>query len=331
MSQRRLSPGGAISTVGSVRNFVGLIREMSFDEERQQAERMPRILVIAPTEEIGRQIGALLVGSENSAAVSAWTLDTAGRNTDAYDVIIVNDPNSNATFRKARETAGSNSRRLFDLAQADVSNGSWAAGLRERIANALPDLAPALGRWFPVIRPAATKAVIDETARVNAQFALVSNLPSAIPIVGALAAVGADFFILTKNQVMMVFKLAAIHGRDLSDQWGIIRELVPVVGAGFFWRTLAREAASFLPFMAGTVPKVAIAFTGTVAAGRAADFYYRSGKKPNREQLQAFYSQAAETLKRIPLPVGRDNGAKGVQPPVSPGSEVKTQDSYPAN
>jgi uncharacterized protein (DUF697 family) len=171
-------------------------------------------------------------------------------------------------------------------------------------------LAPALGRWYPAFRPAATKSVINKTAQVNAQFAAVSNLPSVIPIVGSLAAAGADFLILTKNQVMMVFKIAAINGRDLTDHWRIIREMLPLVGAGFFWRTLAREAASFLPLMAGTVPKVAIAYTGTVAAGRAADFYYRFGTKPSREQLKVYYAQAAESLKKLPLPLNRSNGSK---------------------
>jgi uncharacterized protein (DUF697 family) len=284
------------------------MREMSFEDERAQAERLPRILVMAPTEEIGKRIGNALIGTTESAALSVWPLDSAGRNTDAYDVVIVNNPDSNATFRKARDKAGSSGYRVFDLALTDVSDESWAPRLRERIAEALPDLAPALGRWFPSFRPAATKAVIDETARVNAQFALVSNLPAAIPIVGSIAAAGADFFILTKNQVMMVFKLAAIHGRDLSDHWLIIREMLPVVGAGFLWRSLAREATNFLPLMAGTVPKVAIAFTGTIAAGRAAEFYYRFGKKPSREQLREYYVQASETLKRLQLPLGRDNG-----------------------
>jgi hypothetical protein len=95
----------------------------------------------------------------------------------------------------------------------------------------------------------------------------------------------------------------------LSDQWRIMRELLPVVGAGFLWRTLAREAVSFLPMMAGTVPKVAIAYTGTVAAGRGADFYYRFGKKPNKEQLKEFYAQAADSLKKLPLPINRSNGS----------------------
>src|SRR5262249_50706638 len=81
------------------------------------------------------------------------------------------------------------------------------------------------------------QGVIDETARANAKFALVSSLPGAIPIIGSLMAAGADMLILTKNQVVMVFKIAAIHDRDIHDQWQILREITPVVGAGFFWRT----------------------------------------------------------------------------------------------
>ena len=65
------------------------------------------------------------------------------------------------------------------------------------------------------------------------------------PIVSA----GADLVVLTKNQVMMSYKLAAANDRDLEDHAGVLRELVPVVGAGFVWRTVAREATSFLPFL----------------------------------------------------------------------------------
>src|SRR5262249_5184287 len=108
-----------------------------------------------------------------------------------------------------------------------------------------------------------------------------------------------------KNQVMMVFKIAAIHDRDIRDHWRILREIIPVVGAGFFWRTLAREAESFLPLLIGTLPKVAVAYTGTVVAGRGADLYYRSGRKPDREQLREMYNQAAESLKRVPNPLSR--------------------------
>jgi uncharacterized protein (DUF697 family) len=329
MPQRKLSPVGAIATIGTFKNFVDLLREMSFEEEREQAERMPRILVIAPSDEIGRKIGDLVTGVSNSAAVSIWPLDSSGRDSAAFDIVIVNDPSSNASFRTARDRAGFDGMRVLDLSLRTIEDGPWVPIFRQRIAAAVPNSAPALGRWFPEFRPAATKAVIDETSRVNAQFAVVANVPSVIPIIGSIASAGADFFVLTKNQVMMVYKLAAINGRDLNDQWGIIREMLPVVGAGFLWRTLAREATSFLPFMAGTVPKLAIAYTGTLAAGRAADFYYRFGKKPDREQLREFYAQASESFKRLPLPISKVSGNSIKTPTPGPSVDTAADQSVP--
>lgn len=313
MAKRSFSPGGALSAFGTIRNFMNVVREMSFDDERRQAERLPHFLVVASDRDTGQRIGDELTGSPTSPAVTVWTVDGIGKSADAYDVIVVHDPASRETYRRLRDKLGADAARVVELQSL---GGSWPANLRERICNAQPQLAPALGRWFPEFRPAATSAVINETARVNAQFAAVSNLPTLIPIIGSLAAAGADFFVLTKNQVMMVFKLAAINGRDLRDQWRIVREMVPVVGAGFLWRTLAREAADFLPFLIGAVPKVAIAYTGTVAAGRGADFYFRYGKKPSRDQLQGFYAQAAESFKKLPLPTipGRADDRQSAPP-----------------
>jgi uncharacterized protein (DUF697 family) len=164
------------------------------------------------------------------------------------------------------------------------------------------DRAPAFGRALPSFRVAATKQVIDETAAANAQFSLVSNIPTLLPVIGNIAAAGADFIVLTKNQVMMLYKLAAVHGRDLRDQRAILQEVLPVVGAGLLWRTLARQATIWMPFAAGTIPKLAIAYMGTMAIGRAAEFYYRTGLKPTREQLDQFSRHAADRVRHLNLP-----------------------------
>ncbi len=321
------APRGALSAVGTVRNFVTVMREMSFEKEREQAERLPRILVVAPDVTAAQSIGDALTGLDASPAISTWTLDNSNRSLDAYDAVVIFNPASNDTFIKARERSGMGGVKVFDLSSIEGDRERWASDLRERIAGTLPDFAPALGRWFPAFRAAATKSVINETARVNAQFALVSNIPAAIPILGTFAAVGADFFVLTKNQVMMVYKLAAIHGRDLHDHWAIMREISPVVGVGFAWRTLAREAAAFVPLMAGTLPKVAIAYTGTIAAGCGAGFYYRFGKKASREQLRDFYAQAAESLKGLSLQLpGRSKSAIGAVDLIEP-SPLQTNSS----
>ena len=136
----------------------------------------------------------------------------------------------------------------------------------------------------------------------NAQFALVSNIPQLIPIVGNIASAGADLIVLTKNQVMLVFKLAAINGLDLNDQMRLLQEVAPAIGAGFLCRTAAREATNLLPFAAGTIPKVGIAYAGTMVVGLSADFYYRTNKKPTRVQLEQWRKQASDAMKRLPMP-----------------------------
>ncbi|MBW3633144.1 MAG: hypothetical protein KY456_08950, partial [Chloroflexi bacterium] len=108
--------------------------------------------------------------------------------------------------------------------------------------------------------------------------------------------------VLTKNQVMMLYKLAAVHGRDLRDQRGILQEVLPVVGAGLIWRTIARQATTWMPFAAGTIPKLAIAYMGTMAVGRAAEFYYRTGLKPTKAHMNQFTRQAAVRLQQLNLP-----------------------------
>ena len=144
---------------------------------------------------------------------------------------------------------------------------------------------------------AAAKQVIDETAAANAQFSVVSNIPAILPVVGNIAAAGADFIVLTKNQVMMLYKLAAVRSRPARPA-NDSQDVLPVVGAGLIWRTAARQAATWLPFAAGTIPKLAIAYVGTMAVGRAAEFYYRTGLKPARSQMVQYARQAAELLRR---------------------------------
>lgn len=293
---------GPVSAVSTVRNFFDLMKEISFDDIRDAAERMPRIVVVAPSTDIATAIGAQLTGVTGSPAVSTDTLELKTLDLLRADVVVVHNPNSGGTFVQLRGQAPHAGVGVFDLPQFESGNDAALEQLRGRIVSQLPDHAPALGRWFKPFRPAAAKAVIDESARVNAQFALVSNIPAAIPIVGSLAAAGADFLVLTKNQLMLIYKLAAIHDRDLRDRAKIMREMVPVVGAGLGWRTIAREATSFLPLAAGTIPKVAIAYSGTMATGWAAEFYYRYGKKATKEQWRAYLASATASVKEIRFP-----------------------------
>jgi uncharacterized protein (DUF697 family) len=280
-----------LSAVDSARNFMNIVKEVNFDEIRDRAEQAPRVLVVSRDQSDAEDAAGIVFGSETSHLVEVRSGEQANNvDPQRHDIIVVFDPGRTSLYESVRSRPGEGGRdHIFYLPGTEAAE---VDRLRLEVVITDPELAPALGRHFQSFRAPATHAIIDSVAIV--------------PILGSLIAAGADFIVLTKNQVMMSYKLAAVNGRDLSDQTGIIRELVPVVGAGFVWRTVAREATSFLPLLAGTVPKVAIAFVGTYTVGRAVDYYYRFGTKPPKEQMRLFRDQAARLAASIPLP-GRDS------------------------
>src|SRR5687768_18549997 len=108
---------------------------------------------------------------------------------------------------------------------------------------------------------------------------------------------GADSLVLTKNQALLVFKLAAIHGRALDSKMQLAAEIAPVVGAAFVMRNVARALVGLLPGIVSAVPKAAIAFAGTYVVGQSAHYYYRWGRRPKKETLEQFSRDAARMVR----------------------------------
>jgi uncharacterized protein (DUF697 family) len=105
--------------------------------------------------------------------------------------------------------------------------------------------------------------------------------------------------VLTKNQVLLLFKLAGLYGRDLSLGPDLIAEVLPVVGGGFVWRTAARALVGLLPTAISLLPKAIVAYTGTYVVGETARYYYLHGRRPPREhvkQLQAEGQRLAQSV-----------------------------------
>ncbi len=325
----------------SMRTMVGVLREVSLDEIREQAETLPRLLIVAPTAEEARRLGFEVTGPEGEPGTVVRAVDEPIEPVGQVDAAIVWDPERTGAGSRVAEALRFKSPPVPIIRFEGSTPGDFNAvhRLRAEILKRNAERAPAFGRALPVFRPAAAKQVIDETAAANAQFSLVSNLPAILPIIGNIAAAGADFIVLSKNQVMMLYKLAAVFGRDLHDLRGILLDVLPVVGAGLLWRTAARQAATWLPVAAGTIPKVAIAYAGTLAVGRAAEFYYRTGLKPTRSQLDQFTRQAAELLREADIPARRralrnngnvSEGSVGA-PPVTVHEIQQSDDSDLAN
>ncbi len=331
--KRSSGSGGALGVLGSIRGFMSIVKEIDFNEVRERAELPPRLLVVAATRGEASAISDAVFGAGSEQIVDAVGADTDLGELERYDAVVVADLERRGITERVRRVYPDRSGEapIFQYTGRGAGDAAAATRCRQDIAERLTDLAPSLGRHLPACRGAAVNAIIDDTAKANAQFALISNVPSVVPVVGSLVSASADLIVLTKNQVMMLFKIAAVHERDLRDQFAIVREVIPVVGAGFFWRTVAREAASFIPLAAGTIPKVAIAYVGTVTAGRGADFFYKSGRKAPKGHLQEYRRQALESLTHLPLP-GRTqqaettNGEATAEPATGsgPGEERKS-------
>ena len=282
--RRRTIPNPA----SSARELLAIVRELSLDELRDAALAVPRVVVIGLTVEDAREMATRVFGAEAPGFVVAQAEGEAWPR--HADVVLVD--------RRARP------HRQIDehVHVVEYMPRESVDVLRNAVVRAGNDLELALGRTFPAMRQAAAMYVVNTTSRVNGQFALVSNIPALVPLVGGVLSAGADTIVLTKNQLMMIFKLAAIHGQNVDDRFRIYREMVPVVGAGLFWRTVARELAAMVPFAAGTVPKIAIAVAGTYAAGMAAHVYYLEGKRASAARVRGFYQQALdEVVRRQPF------------------------------
>jgi uncharacterized protein (DUF697 family) len=178
-----------------------------------------------------------------------------------------------------------------------------SAEVQEKLApmmlDAIPSLRTPLARKLPALRKSVAEQIIAETCRVNAQFALAANLPANLPFIGGVAGSVADFFVLTKNQVMMVLRLGAIYGRDISATLPVAAEVAPVIGGGLVWRAAARAAVGMLPTVVAAAPKMGIAYVGTYVAGEAAQYYFAEGSKPPQELLDNLSAEGTRLFHRV--------------------------------
>jgi uncharacterized protein (DUF697 family) len=166
------------------------------------------------------------------------------------------------------------------------------AALAEALLQRLPaELHLAAAARLPALRAVYTRDLIGGTCFSNASYALVSGLPQQIPLL-SLPFAAADILVLTKNQALMVYKLALAHGAP-PDFQARLAELMPVVGGGFVWRQLARTLIGLIPLW-GLVPKVAIAYAGTYVTGVLAERWYSSNELIAGERLKQLSEQALD-------------------------------------
>jgi uncharacterized protein (DUF697 family) len=141
-----------------------------------------------------------------------------------------------------------------DVVRVEPGHGFPVQEIARALARKLGENATSLARHLPVLRPAVVAQLIESFARKNG-------------IVGAAVFIpGADLPVLTLNQVRMVLRICAAYGLEVDNQRA--PEILATIGAGFGFRTLARELLDLVP-LAGWVLKGAVAYAGTKALGEA--------------------------------------------------------------
>ncbi len=146
-----------------------------------------------------------------------------------------------------------------------------------------PERRVGLARSFPALRPKVFGALIDDTARTNAGYAFSTGLAEIVPILDIPLNIG-DIVVLTKNQLMMSYRIALAAGKT-GQPHELIGEILGVLGGGLLFRQVARQLIGLLPVI-GLVPKVAVAYGGTWAIGRAVVLWATGGGKLTRARLR---------------------------------------------
>ena len=171
-----------------------------------------------------------------------------------------------------------------------TADESHLAQTLAKMVLARPELRLSLARHIPAFRPAVSAQLIGEASKNNARIALISALPGILPITAFLSPATAlgDMIILTRNQIILLLKIAAVYGKEV-DLRARTRELLPVVGSAFGWRAAARELVGLVPGGIGLVVKGSIAYAGTYTVGKAAMIYYSTGQTLSAPRLRQLY------------------------------------------
>lgn len=236
----------------------------------------------------GRDAALLVSGSsdlEPSLAAARDALRTAG-----VPLVTVVEGAAGATAAVARP--GETARAAVPALDAAALPAVAAA----IVTSFDPALRLALARQLPPLRTAIFTALIDETARANTTYALTTGLAEAVPVLDVPLNL-ADMVVLTKNQLVMSYKIALGSGKTGRPR-ELIGEVMGVIGSGFLFRQAARSLVGLIP-VAGIVPKVAMAYAGTWAVGRAVAAWASEGRRLTPAAVRRFYREAWDRGKTV--------------------------------
>jgi uncharacterized protein (DUF697 family) len=291
--------------------FWSIVREVNLDAIRRRAETPVRMMVVGDTQSQDA-LSALLLGdsARRHPMVSLVAPDQvdAALTREPADLALLVSPGSAFADRlaSARDLLVSRSIPVVTVLVGSFGyldtfarrgehrrivlpslNGDQIAPLAARLFDAVaPDTRVALARQFPGLREPLFAQIIDETSRANASYAFSTGLAEIVPLLDVPLNV-ADIIVLTKNQIVMAYRIALAAGKEGKPR-DVVGELVSVVGGSLIFRQIARELIGLIPVV-GIIPKVAVAYGGTWAIGRAVATWAVGGQEGTRRSLRHLY------------------------------------------
>jgi uncharacterized protein (DUF697 family) len=298
-------------------NVWRVVRDIDLSALRAAAHARFTLSVVSETIEDATHLQSLL--SSGLHVAHPW-IETAVATPDALStlssapvagLIVTRTARLSPATGNAVQRFASLGRPIITIVVGDRSPGAGAIGPGERArivvaaldAEAVEKLAPALvdaagedvplalAAQLPVLRSAVFSRTIERTSRANASFALTTGLAETVPILTAPLNLG-DIVILTKNQLMMCYRIALAAGRD-GEPRALMGEILGVLGGGVLFRTAARELVGLIPIV-GIVPKVAIAYAGTQAIGRAMVAWTTEGRQITADAVARYSREGLE-------------------------------------
>lgn len=152
-----------------------------------------------------------------------------------------------------------------DIVMCPPGSGFPVEEIARAVAARLGEAGTGLAARLPVLREPLSRELIEKFSRQNGIIAVAVFVP------------GADFPVLTLNQLRLVLRLASAHGIEVDQQR--LPEVLGTLGAAFGLRALARRVLGQLP-VAGWVVKGGVAYAGTRAVGEAAHRYFAALDQP---------------------------------------------------
>jgi uncharacterized protein (DUF697 family) len=298
-----------------------IIKELDLEAVRTEAERSFRVLVLGETagdaEAVARLLSSGRKGERHPWVVAAEAgLHAPLSPLPDVAVLVTREPElpprlaiaaqemaalkvPAVTVAVGSEDAKDGVIRPGEAARAAV--GRPAADHLDAIAQALlsgapPTLRLALGRHLPPVRDPLFSNLIEETARANAVYALGTGVAEIVPFLNVPMNL-ADVVVLTKNQIVMAYKIALGAGKRGTVK-ALLGQTLSVVGSGFMLRQMARQLVGLVPVI-GIAPKVAIAYAGTWAVGKAVAVWAGGGAEVTKESVARYYGEALQRGKRV--------------------------------